>query len=309
MSMLKGLFNKLYVGKNKKDIEKEDMATNPVQIFFEVLGVHIWDLVKLSLLFFVPVLPILIWFYINFLVVTNMGPEESIIPYATTFLLVLIPLLVIAGLGHCGLTSVVSRYARDMHSWLWTDFIAGIKGNWKQSIPMSIINGIVLLLGFFTSTFYGLMGITIMQYIMIVLMLAALAINIYYWPMMVTYAMSVKQMIKYSFTLVILRLPFTLLFGALTLLPAGLIIWAAMYWDIALYIGVILYAVLGFGFTQYMLSCAAQAAFKKHIQDADSKPEEVHKTQSKPKKDEEPKGPWTFLDDYDSKSAKNDKKK
>ena len=88
------------------------------------------------------------------------------------------------------------------------------------------------------------------------------------------------------------------------MLPAGLIIWAAMYWDVAIYIGIILYAVIGFGFIQYMLCSAAHAAFKKHIQDADAKPEEVHTTQQKPKKGDEPAGPWTFLDEYDDKSGK-----
>ena len=38
--MFRGLFNRLYVGKNRKDLEKEDMATSPVQLFFEVLGVR-----------------------------------------------------------------------------------------------------------------------------------------------------------------------------------------------------------------------------------------------------------------------------
>lgn len=45
-----------------------------------------------------------------------------------------------------------------MHAWVWTDFLAGIKENWKQSIPMSLINGVVLFVGFYAFSFYGYMA-------------------------------------------------------------------------------------------------------------------------------------------------------
>lgn len=310
--MFRGLFNRLYVGKNRKDLEKDDIATSPVQLFFEVLGVRIWDLVKLSLIFSVCCLPVLVWGNINFTAMLSMGPDESYISYVLIFLLGLIPCLLLVGLGLCGLAAVTSRYARDMHAWVWTDFIAAVKENWKQSIPMSLINGVVLFVGFYVFSFYGYMGqvngslfFTFMQYLMAVICLAILAINLYYWPMMVTYALPVKRLLQYSFSLVILRLPYTLLFGALTLLPFGLSVWASLYWDAAIYIAILLYAVIGFAFIQYMLSSYAQASFRKHIQDADAKPEQEHATDRKPnsRKMEEPKGVWTFLDEDEDKQA------
>ena len=127
--------------------------------------------------------------------------------------------------------------------------------------------------------------------------------------MMVTYALPVKRLLQYSFSLVILRLPYTLLFGALTLLPLGLSVWASLYWDAAIYIAILLYAGIGFAFIQYMLSSYAQASFRKHIKDADAKPEEEHATDRRPnpRKPEEPKGVWTFLDE-DEAEAKSENK-
>lgn len=114
--MFRGLFNRLYVGKNRKDLEKEDMATSPVQLFFEVLGVRIWDLVKLSLMFSVFCIPVLVWGNINFSAMLNMGPDESYISYVLIFLLGLIPCLLLVGVGLCGLACghqpVCSGHAR-----------------------------------------------------------------------------------------------------------------------------------------------------------------------------------------------------
>lgn len=318
--MFRGLFNRLYVGKNKKDLDKEEMQASPVQLFFEILGVRAMDIVKLSLLFSLFCIPAFVWAGYNISALFSMGADETYVSYVLIFLAGMIPCLWIIAPGLCGLSAVTGRFAREGYVWLVTDFVAGIKSSWKQGLLMSLINGIALFATMYGFYFYEYMAIqydtmffNFLQYFMAILLITILCINIYFWPMLAHYDMPFKQLFRYSFSLMILRLPYTLLFGALTALPIGLFIWASIYWEIAPYLALFVYAAFGFGFIQYMLSFYAHTTFKRYIQDADADAKDIpeHTTQQRPdsRKGQEPQGVWTFLDEDEEDGADQKNKK
>ena len=60
-----GLFNRMIYGNpNKPDLEIEEKQ-NPIQMFFEVLKIKLWDLVKLNFLMVLFLVPAAIWTAIN----------------------------------------------------------------------------------------------------------------------------------------------------------------------------------------------------------------------------------------------------
>ena len=188
--MFRGLFNRLYVGKNKKDLEKEEMQASPVQLFFEVLGVRAMDILKLSLLFTLFCIPTFIWAGYNINALFNIQADETYVSYILIFLVGLIPCLLIISPGLCGLSNVTGRFARDNYVWLFTDFIAGIKSSWKQGLLMSLINGVALFVGIYAFYFYEYMAMNsgmmfnFLQYLMVILLVGVMCLNIYFWPML-----------------------------------------------------------------------------------------------------------------------------
>jgi len=284
--MLNGLFNRLYVGKNRKDVEPEDISTNPVQVFFEVLGVRYLEMVKLSLLHLIFSLPAILWTYYMVVVVLNMGENEVLESYLLIYLAGMIPGLMIAGLGRAGMAAVCSRFARDQSAWVVTDFFAGIKENWKQSLGASFITTAALWVGtyliLFDSYLYSASQMTIfmiLSYILVVLVVFVFAVNIYFWPMMVTYNMSFKTLVRYSFLLMIARFPFTFLFGILFLLLPVFFIWLWFMWAGSPFIAFLIYGLFGFAFFQYLLSAYAWNTFKRFIRSEEEKLNDDHQEQ------------------------------
>ena len=110
--------------------------------------------------------------------------------------------LVTTGLAEVGLTYITRNYAREKHAFLWGDFIDTIKKNWKQALPIGLINAIV----------HGVLVIDIIYYLNLdtaatvtQVLLGAAAILLflvftfmrYYIPMMIiTFKLSWKQLYK-----------------------------------------------------------------------------------------------------------------
>ena len=64
----------------------------------------------------------------------------------TTMILLLLPCFLIAGPATAGTTYVVRNWARDEHAWVWSDFKISWKQNWKESLIIMLINGLVLII-------------------------------------------------------------------------------------------------------------------------------------------------------------------
>ena len=61
---------------------------------------------------------------------------------------------VTSGLAAAGMTNVARNTARDKHSFGLSDFFETIRKNWKQALPMGIINTVVYAVIFFDFWFF-----------------------------------------------------------------------------------------------------------------------------------------------------------
>ena len=88
------------------------------------------------------------------------------------------------------------------------------KENWKQSILMMLINGIALLLFSVNVRFYGSIVsegffYLLLYYFMFILAIIFVMMNMFVFPMIVTYRLKLRQILRNAFILTMVKLPLT----------------------------------------------------------------------------------------------------
>lgn len=190
----------------------------------------------------------------------------------TSTLLMLIPCIFITGPWTAGVAYVTRNWSRDEHAFIWSDMKDAMKENWKPALGLSAISAVVPFLAYICWTFYG--GMAADNWIMVIpqmftLMVAliwSLAVT-YAYPMLVTYKMNLRTILRNSLLLAIGRLPMSvgirllhcvpLLLGAvLTFLLGSL--WVPM-------IVLAYYVFFGFTLSRFVTASYTNAQFDRFI--------------------------------------------
>ncbi|NLC45360.1 MAG: DUF624 domain-containing protein [Clostridiales bacterium] len=252
-----GFFNRMYYGDPRKpDLKKDDVEGNRLKMFFTVLPIRFWQLIQLNLLYSIFWIPSVILLNIQGLLM-----QETNEPVSILFFLLLIPCLMIAGPSTAGMTYIVRRWARDEHAWVWSDFKDAWKENWKQGLIIMLINGVLLLLFNVNLQFYGAMVaentlFLILYYMMIVLAVVIAMMNMFIFPLMVTYRLPIKHLLRNAFILTMVKLPFTFLV---------LIVAAALVVLSLIYLVSIPFFVVGLTFPAFIVLSYVNWIFDKYI--------------------------------------------
>jgi uncharacterized membrane protein YesL len=210
--MFGGFFNRMYYGDPRKpDLKKEDIKGSRFKVFFTVLPIRFWQLIQLNLLYSIFWVPAFLLLQAQLLLSQRTGEQISML-----FFLLMIPCLMLTGPATAAATYIIRNWARDEHSWVWSDFKDAWKDNWKQGMFMMLINGIVLLLFSVNFVFYGQMAgenflYTFLYYFMIMVAILFAMMNLFIFPMIVTYRLNLKQIIRNAFILTMVKLPLTFL--------------------------------------------------------------------------------------------------
>ncbi len=118
------------------------------------------------------------------------------------YVLFCIPIVTI-GPATAGMTKVLRNYAREEHAFLWGDFIETFKTNFKQSFLYSLLS-----FGVFGFLAFDLLAVfNLPNQFMKTLSLAAIAfsltvfvfMNYYVYNMMITFNLTMKQLLKNAF--------------------------------------------------------------------------------------------------------------
>lgn len=173
---------------------------------------------------------------------------EAVYSMISTFCLWCIPCILITGPVKAGMAYVTRNWARDEHAFIWADFKDAVKENWKQALGVSAITSVMPIVVYMSYQFYGgqarqSMIFLVPQMLVVMLGLVWALSCLYLYPLMVTYQMSFRQLLKNGLLIAIARLPQTvgirllllvptLIFGAafvLTSSPIALLLWGAYY--------------------------------------------------------------------------------
>ncbi len=215
--MFGGFFNRMYYGNpNKPDLKKEDIQEGRFKLFFVVLQVRFWKLIQLNLLYSIFWIPSFFLVYTN-LMAAAQSPEivdaaGNIQSFFFTMLLFLIPLMVIAGPATAGATYIIRNWARDEHAWVLSDFKDAWKQNWKESLLIMLINGLALLIFYVNIIFYASQGqqsliFLLLRYIIIMIGIIYAMMNMFIFPMLVTYKLKLRQIFKNALIFTMAELP------------------------------------------------------------------------------------------------------
>ena len=258
-----GLFSGMFSGKsNRPDFTPDMMPKNRFELFFEMLKLNLFNLLKVNLMYFVFWIPFWIWTWMNLNVLLTYDSVEAfaVDGYMMVYAMGAALCVMITGPAKCALKYITRNYARDEHVWLWSDFIGAIKANWKQGLALSVLNGLFLFLFVYGLSFYNNMAAAtgsyvylFLQVLLVVLGVMFLLMNLYAWPMMVTYELKFTQILRNSLVLAIGRLPLSVLFGLITIIP--LII--AGFWMPFLF----WYFIIGYALASFVNCSYTNAAF------------------------------------------------
>lgn len=285
------IMNNYYYGKSGKgDYRKEDLPTNRWQLFWEMLRVRLSGLMRLNLMYAVPWIPAMLvmlmgalsWYTSLAELVATYAEDVAGLQAALgqlnqslifTVTLWLIPCLAITGPFTAGVAFVTRNWARDEHAFVWADFKDAVKANWKQGLGVSCLTAVIPLIVVVCWTFYGQMAqsmplMVAPQMITAMLGLVWSLMLIYLYPLMVTYRLTFKQLIKNAFLLAIGRLPHNLGLRLVTLVPLLIGIGVAYFMGQVQWVLLALllyYAVIGFGLSRFIFASFVNGVFDRYI--------------------------------------------
>ena len=202
----------------------------------------------------------------------SVDPGEFLQSSLFSALLILIPCLAITGPFTAGISYVTRNWARDEHAFIWSDFKDAIKENWKQGLAVSVITSVMPLLVYLGWRFYGNMAQT--QGFMFVPQMLILMIGIvwslcvtYFYPMMVSYQLKLKDVLRNGMLLGVARLPMSVgirLLHCVPLLIGFLLcyLWSPIYGAMLLF-GY--YALIGFSLSRFVTASYTNAVFDRFL--------------------------------------------
>ena len=301
--MFDKLMNSYYYGKSGKgDYRKEDLPRTRWQLFWEMLRVRLAGLMRLNLVYMIVWLPTIIVLVVGTMSLTyGILPDDTAVadPAAVveegempseqiaftpeelpgvirsvvwlTFL-ALVPCITITGPFTAGLSYVTRNWARDEHAFAFSDFMDAVKANWKPSLVISFITSLMPIIMYLCWTYYGELAnqnafMVLPQTITVMLgLLWSLAVT-YTYPMIVTYQMRLRDVLRNSFLLAIGRLPMSVGIRLLHCVPVLIAFLVALYihtlWAVlglAAY-----YIIMGFGLSRFVTASYTNGVFDKFI--------------------------------------------
>lgn len=232
MGFLQANYNKPGAGVRKNAPQKKEFV-----LFFEIYFRKFWKLVTANLLYVLFSLP-----------------------------------LVTCGLADAGITFITRNYAREKFAFVWEDYRDTIKKNWKQALPIGIINLVItFILVFDISFFYG-SGEGVSGIIMLALILfvaVVFAFMRYYIPLLqITFKLSIKQIYKDSLLLAAVGMKRNII---ITLVLAVWYVLAYLLLQVNLAIGLVIivlaYLFVFPAFRSFLIQFCIFPVVKKHIID------------------------------------------
>ena len=148
--------NYLYGKPGQRDFTEAELPANRIQLFKQVLNVRKGSMMGLNFLYLLIWIPAVLWTVVGLggLLVLNVPTTEELMQILFTWLLILWPLIAITGPFNVGLSYIMHRWARDEHSYTFSDFKIGMKENWKQGLLFGLLDGLVPLVLFVCARFY-----------------------------------------------------------------------------------------------------------------------------------------------------------
>ena len=272
-----------YTRAASRDFRPEDLPDTRVKLFFDALGIRWSAMVGQNLLYLLFWLPAVIWSGVNLLTLVqmlvdapagaDMGARVSSLAF--TYLLILGPRIALTGPATAGMSYVSRNWARGQHSFIVSDFWEHARKNWKQALCVSTITGALPVLLLFLWRFYGALaesmsGLFIIPEVIVLIaaLLWLLMLQVVY-TMMVTYKLTLRQLLGNAMRMALGKLPLFLGLRLLTsILPLGIAIVFLYFPERATFplaVGGFFYLVFGLALNRLIYASLANALCEAYL--------------------------------------------
>ena len=234
----KNLMNNYFYGKQGQgDFTVANLPQNRRQLFGDILKVRWSSLFGVNLLYLVFWIPAIAWTFLNVFTMMTLASTESgaaeIPGMITTWLMIMAPCIAITGPFNAGVTYVLRNWARDEHSFVLSDFKDAVKANWKQAIVISLVSGVMPFLMYVGWNFYSAMLAKSPVFILPIALLLLVGLlwdlgTMLMYPMLITYELKLRDVIRNSLLLTVAKLPWALLIRLATLVVPALALAVAL---------------------------------------------------------------------------------
>ena len=280
-----GFFDRFYYGKaGKADYTEMDMPKTRIGLFFQVFKERFFDLIKVNFLQLIFWIPFLLWTVINISAIQvidtsaiaegeNVGAQllSTVSGYVMIWLLGLIPCILITGPSSAGAAYLMRNWARDQHTFLFSDFKDAFKSNWKQALGVSAMTCILPVVVYTAMMYYSQMAnsnmlmFAPMVVVLSVALMWALMLPLLY-AMLIGYEMSFKVLLKNSFLMAAASLPKMVAARLITLIPVVVLVMGLfMANPIMLLIGSVYYLMIGFALSKLIYASFANCVFDQYL--------------------------------------------
>ena len=266
-----------------RDFRPEDLPDTRVKLFFDSLKIRWSSMVGLNLFYLLFWLPAVIWSGINMLTLVQVivsAPEGAdmsaqVLQLLFTWLLILWPLVAITGPATAGASYVSRNWARGQHSFMFSDFVEHARKNWKQALFVSTVTGALPVLTLLLWRFYAQMAESVSFLFVIPEIIIFMAVLVWLlmlqvlYTLMVTYRLTLRQLLGNALRLALGKLPLflgiRLLTLALPLAMAAVFIFAPEQAAFLLTVGGFFYMVFGLALNRLLYASLANAVCEEFI--------------------------------------------
>lgn len=211
-------YDKIFIGNpNKEDFTAKDLPRTRTDQFFDVIKLRFGGLVTANLLVALFMIPLIVWsLYMSFMIMMKDTVSENLtlVQILDSYLLINVPLYALMGPAMAGMYYCIRNWIWNRRATIGEHFWKEFKRSWKQAVFLNLFNAALCYAGLFWVRFLHLNAGDIAPYISvpIVCILALYYISsIYQYPQLVTYNLTVKQIIKNSVIYMFIQFPRTLL--------------------------------------------------------------------------------------------------
>ena len=241
--------------KNRADLTKEQAAKRN---YFDMFGRHFTHIIEVSILY--ALVNLLFWgaSFILFVIYFSGGNFENALLALFTGKIYVFPFLpfiplMLTGPFTAGFTYVIRNYAKQEHAFIVSDFFEHTKKNLKQGLLASITGyGLMYLIIqalFVYKALVNASGIVFGIFTIVSVLLTIM--SFYVFPIMVTFKLKFKDIVKNSWIFTLIKLPQNLFIFAIIFLVNALPFYFLVYTKPLIVIYVALFMLILTGFTSF----------------------------------------------------------
>ena len=248
--------------KNGKGVEKREY-TPRFALYFELLCRKAWLIVKSNVVYLIASILALVFIWFGFAAFAQ-GTLATL--KGAIFLTIATVYLAVIGIGFIipGLTFLTRYFARQRHVWIFSDFLEQVAANFKKGLALFIVDTALIYFASIAFSIYGTMALTnnimfIPIGFMAICLLIYFMMHFYIYPIMVTFDLDMKYILKDSLLLTLAHLPWNLLITfIITAIPFALYV-------VNIPVTLIIMAIFGVAFLNFTVNYMVDPIIDKHL--------------------------------------------